>query len=44
MCEPHSPSYVLDGMRLYAIASLDLGLEPEDRLKLTRIDSADVCP
>jgi hypothetical protein len=43
MCEPHPPSYLLDGMRLYAIASLDKNLEPIDGLKLTRIDSAPAC-
>ncbi len=39
LCEPHAPAYVLDGMRLYSIASLDADLNPQDRLKLMSIDS-----
>jgi hypothetical protein len=44
MCEPHAPAYLLDGMRLYSLASLDEKLVPIDRLKLTRIDSTPACP
>jgi len=44
MCEPHSPRFVLDGMRLYAIAWLDSNLRPIDRLRLTRVDAASACP
>jgi hypothetical protein len=44
MCEPHAPQFVLDGMRLYVIASLDSNLRPMDVLKLTRIDAAPACP
>ncbi len=43
MCEPHRPAYLLDGLRLYALASLDDKLVPMDRLKLMRIDSAPAC-
>ena len=28
MCDPHPPPYLLDGMRLYAVASLDENLNP----------------
>lgn len=44
MCEPHPPRFLLDGMRLYAIATLDSNLRPIDRLKLLRIDAAPACP
>jgi hypothetical protein len=44
MCEPHIPSFLLDGMRLYSVASLDSNLTPIDVLRLTRIDSAPACP
>ena len=44
MCEPHPPPFLLDGMRLYSVASLDERLEPIERLKLLRIDSAPSCP
>jgi hypothetical protein len=44
MCEPRPPRFVLDGMRLYATASLDANLHPIDRLKLARIDAAPACP
>ena len=44
MCDPHPPAYLLDGMRLYSIATLDENLNPDDRLKLDRIDAAPVCP
>ena len=45
MCEPHPPRFVLDGMRLYVIASLDSNLSgPWDGLKLMRIDAAPACP
>jgi hypothetical protein len=44
MCEPHPPRFLLDGMRLYAVASLDATLEPIDRLKLMQIDATPACP
>jgi len=44
MCEPRPPRFLLDGLRLYSIASLDANLEAIDRLKLLRIDSAPSCP
>ena len=44
MCDPHPPAFLLDGMRLYCVASLDEKLQPIDRLKLMRIDSAPSCP
>ena len=44
MCEPRPPRFLLDGMRLYAIATLDSNLRPIDRLKLLRIDAAPACP
>jgi hypothetical protein len=44
MCEAHPPRFVLDGMRLYAVAWLDARLHPIDRLKLTRLDAAPACP
>ncbi len=43
MCESKPPRFLLDGMRLYAIASLDDKLVPLDRLKLMRIDSTPAC-
>jgi hypothetical protein len=43
MCDPHRPPFLLDGMRLYAIASLDEKLNAIDRLKLMRIDSSTSC-
>jgi hypothetical protein len=44
LCDPSPPSYLLDGMRLYAIASLDSNLNAIDRLKLMRIDAMPGCP
>jgi hypothetical protein len=44
MCDPRPPRYLLDGLRLYAVATLDPALVPIDRLKLMRIDSARSCP
>jgi len=44
LCDPHPPAFLLDGMRLYSIASLDANLSPIDRLKLMRIDGAPSCP
>jgi hypothetical protein len=44
MCEPHSPRFLLDGMRLYAVAWLDANRRAIDRLKLMRIDPAPTCP
>src|ERR1019366_3159332 len=44
LCEPHPPRFLVDGMRLYAIASLDAELRPIDGLKLERIDGVDACP
>jgi hypothetical protein len=42
-CEPTSPPFVLDGMRLYVVASLDDKRRPIDRLRITRIDAAPAC-
>jgi hypothetical protein len=44
MCDPHPPRYVLDGMRVNAIATLDENLNPVDRLRLMRIEPAPACP
>jgi hypothetical protein len=44
MCEPHSPRFLLDGMRLYSVATLDGALKPIDRLRLLRIDGVPACP
>ena len=44
MCESRRPPFLLDGLRLYSIASLDESLKPIDRLKLLQIDSASSCP
>jgi hypothetical protein len=44
MCEPRPPPFLLDGMRLYATATLDRSLLPIDRLRLMRIDAAPACP
>ena len=38
MCDPHPPAFLLDGMRLDPIASLDQNLAPIDRLRLLRTD------
>jgi hypothetical protein len=43
MCDPHPPPFLLDGMRLYVIASLDENLDAIDRLKLMSIDSSTSC-
>ena len=43
MCEPRPPRFLLDGLRLYTIGSLDEGLHPLDRLKLMQIDTASAC-
>jgi hypothetical protein len=43
MCEPRPPRFLLDGLRLYSIASLDAQLRPIDRLKLMRIDPSPAC-
>ena len=44
MCDPHPPAFLLDGLRLYSIASLDANLDAMDRLKLMQIDPAASCP
>ncbi len=44
MCEPRPPRFLLDGMRLYSVATLDATLQPIDRLKLMRIDAVPACP
>jgi hypothetical protein len=44
VCESRPPAYLLDGLRLYAVASLDENLTPLDRLKLMRIDATSACP
>jgi hypothetical protein len=43
MCEPHPPAFVLDGMRLYSIATLDPDLHPHDRLRLLQIQATPSC-
>jgi hypothetical protein len=43
LCDPHPPAFLLDGMRLYSIATLDEGLNPIDRLKLMQIDGSTSC-
>ncbi len=43
MCEPRPPRFVLDGMRLYAVAWLDARQRPIDRLRLLAIDGAPSC-
>jgi hypothetical protein len=44
MCDPRSPPFLVDGLRLYSIATLDEGLNAIDNLKLMRIDAAESCP
>jgi hypothetical protein len=44
MCETRPPPFLLDGLRLYSIATLDENLRPIDRLKLLQIESASSCP
>ncbi len=44
MCEPHPPPFLLQGTRLYSIATLDSKLYPKDRLRLMSIDVASSCP
>jgi hypothetical protein len=44
MCEPRPPAFLLDGLRLYTIASLDDNLQAIDRLKLLSVDAAPPCP
>jgi hypothetical protein len=44
MCDPRPPRYLLDGMRLYAVATLDDDSSPLDRLGMARIDPAPSCP
>jgi hypothetical protein len=44
MCEPQVPRFLLDGLRLYAIATLDSKLDAIDRLNLIQIDSVKSCP
>ncbi len=43
MCEPRQPRFLLDGLRLYTVGSLDAELRPLDRLKLLQIDAASSC-
>ncbi len=43
MCDPRPPRFILDGMRLYSVASLDANFNPIDRLKLMQIDAAGSC-
>jgi hypothetical protein len=43
MCDPRPPRFLLEGMRLYAVASLDTNLHAIDRLRLMRIDSEGAC-
>lgn len=44
LCDPRPPPYLLDGMRLYSLATLDADLTPIDRLKLMRIEGVASCP
>jgi hypothetical protein len=44
MCDPHRPAFLLDGLRAYAIASLDDGRKPiSDRLLLDQINGVSSC-
>lgn len=43
MCDPRPPPFLLDGLRLYTVATLDERLAPIDRLKLLRVDGAKSC-
>jgi hypothetical protein len=43
MCDPHTPAFLLDGLRLYSVASLDENLTPIDRLRLMEIEAAPPC-
>jgi hypothetical protein len=43
VCEPRPPRFLLDGLRLYSIATLDAHRRPIDRLKLVRIDASPAC-
>jgi hypothetical protein len=43
MCDPHPPPFLLDGMRLYTLGTLDDHLATIDRLKLLSIDPAPAC-
>jgi hypothetical protein len=43
MCDPRPPAFLLDGLRLYTIASLDENLQAIDRLRLLSIDPAPLC-
>jgi hypothetical protein len=44
LCEPHPPRFLLDGLRLYALATIDANLDAIDWVNLSRIDSARSCP
>ncbi|HZU81759.1 MAG TPA: hypothetical protein VE987_02530, partial [Polyangiaceae bacterium] len=44
LCDPHRPPFLLDGLRLYSVASLDAHRQPIDRLRLLRIRSVFACP
>jgi hypothetical protein len=44
MCDPHRPAFLLDGLRAYAIASLDDAKKPiSDRLLLDQINGVSSC-
>ncbi len=44
MCAPRPPPFLVDGMRLHALATLDANLHPIDRLKLMALDGVGACP
>ena len=43
MCEPREPPFLLDGLRLYAVASLDDNFDTVDHMKLMSIDAVPSC-
>jgi hypothetical protein len=43
MCDRRPPRYLLEGMQLYAVATLDDKLVPIDRLKLMDIEPVAAC-
>jgi hypothetical protein len=43
-CDPRRPAFLLDGTRLYCVASLDENLVPIEGLRIMSIDGAATCP
>jgi hypothetical protein len=43
MCDPRPPPFLLEGMRLYSVATLDGNLRTIDRLKLMKIEGTASC-